>query len=108
MMRTLVIAAGLLVATAMPLAAQSGDVAKGQAFVRKMCTPCHAVERGEPASPAQKAPTFSSVANTPGMTTMALMAWFRTPHPSMPDFIIATKDVQDINAYIMSLKDEKK
>lgn len=109
-MRTIIIAALVLIMSAAGAIADDyeGDARKGQEFVRRNCTPCHSVEKGEPARPVHTAPSFQAVADTPGMTAIALMAWFRTPHPTMPDLIIATKDVRDINAYILSLKDQAK
>ncbi len=107
-MGKLAIVAGLmLVWTGAAHAQTEGDAAKGHEFVRKNCTPCHSVEQGEPARSVHTAPSFQAVADTPGMTSLALTAWFLTPHPTMPNLVIATRDVRDINAYILSLKTER-
>lgn len=104
-MRTMTIAAmALLASGAGALADDVGDVGKGHEFVRKNCTPCHSVEKDQAARPEHTAPSFQAVADTPGMSAIALTAWFRSPHHSMPNFVIATRDVRDINAYILSLK----
>lgn len=109
MKRTIVTALlALLASAAGSFANEEGNAQKGHEFVRTMCTPCHSVEKGEPARAAHTAPSFQAVADTPGMTAIALTAWFRTPHHSMPNFVIATKDVRDISAYILGLKETAK
>ena len=105
MQRLLITLALATVATA--ALAQEGDPKKGAEFVEKNCTGCHAVRPGQQASPLHTAPSFTAVANSPGMTSIALTAFFRTSHKNMPNFIIASKDIEDINAYILSLKDNK-
>lgn len=107
-MGKLALAVGLLLVSSVAVHAQDqGDAAKGLEFVRKNCTPCHSVEKGEQARSVHTAPSFQAVSDTPGMTSLALTAWFLTPHPTMPNLVIATRDVRDINAYILSLKSER-
>lgn len=84
--------------------AEDGNATRGRGFAERMCTGCHAVAPGEPSSPLHTAPSFTAVANTPGMTALALNAFFRTSHKNMPNFIMATKDIEDVSAYILSLK----
>jgi hypothetical protein len=52
------------------------------------------------------APTFLDVANKFGITVMALSVWFRTPHPTMPNFVFSADETSDLAAYILSLKSE--
>ena len=73
---------------------------------RRVCAECHAVLPSETTSPNAKAPTFKAVANTPGMTATALTAWFRTSHPTMPNLIIDPDDMDDLIAYILTLRDK--
>jgi cytochrome c len=79
------------------------DVARGQALSRQWCASCHAVEPGA-AVPNPAAPTFESVAAEPSSTAYSLSVFMRTPHPTMPNFIITSSDIGDIVEYIMSLK----
>jgi biotin carboxyl carrier protein len=65
---------------------------------------CHAVEPGIPTPPFAKAPSFSSVAATPGMTSMALNVWFSTSHPTMPNLIIPQKQKEELMAYFAALR----
>jgi hypothetical protein len=58
-------------------------------------------------SPDQHAPTFAAIAETPGMTGTALAVWFRTSHPTMPNLVIQEQDMEDVIAYILSLRTKK-
>jgi mono/diheme cytochrome c family protein len=85
-------------------AQQAGDPTKGHAYATMICGACHAVEAAAAASPNGQAPTFVSVANSPGITPLALTAFFQSPHPSMPNLIVPAQDARDLIAYILSLK----
>ena len=41
------------------------------------------------------------------MSITALTVWSRTTHPNMPNFIIDPKDMDDLIAYILSLRERK-
>ena len=98
--------AGLAMAAAPHFAAAqpTGDAKAGLAVANGICAECHAVHRDEAASPHGRAPTFEAVANTRGMTELALRVWFQTPHPSMPNLRLEEKQADDVIAYILSLK----
>ena len=85
-------------------AQEVGDAGKGLVYANKYCAECHAVLRGESTSPRPKVLTFEAIAQTPGMTGTALAVWFRTPHPTMPNFIIPPADRDNLIAYILSLQ----
>ena len=82
----------------------AGDPAKGRQFVQQICSECHTVEKGQRLSPNGQAPTFETVAKTPGMTAIALTAVLRTPHRNMPNIIIADDDLRNVVAYVLSLQ----
>ena len=86
------------------IAQEAGDPRAGLEFARTNCTSCHAVNNGEATSPNKNAPAFATVAKMPGMTGTALAVWLQSSHPTMPDFIIAAKDRDNVIAYIMSLQ----
>jgi hypothetical protein len=54
--------------------------------------------------PNGQAPTFETVAKTPGITAIALTAVLRTPHRNMPNIIIADDDLRNVAAYVLSLQ----
>jgi mono/diheme cytochrome c family protein len=87
-----------------PAYAQTSDAARGKAYARAACASCHEVEPGIPTPPFAQAPSFSSVAATPGMTSMALNVWLTTSHPTMPNLIIPQKDKEDLLAYFAALR----
>jgi mono/diheme cytochrome c family protein len=85
-------------------AQEVGNASRGETYVRQNCADCHAVDRQTSQSPDRNAPRFEAVANTPGMTPMALAAWLNTSHPTMPNLIVRGANHDDVIAYIRSLK----
>ena len=81
-----------------------GDTTAGMAYAEGVCAECHAVKKGQRVSPHERAPAFELVANSRGMTQMALRVWFQSPHPSMPNLMLTEKQSDDMIAYILSLK----
>ncbi len=84
--------------------AQEADVEAGAAYAEQVCAACHAVLPNEQISPLPQAPTFQSVADTPGMTELALTVWLQSSHPTMPNIILKTDDLRNVVAYIRSLE----
>ena len=85
-----------------------GDAGQGGAYAKRVCSGCHNVLGNNDApSPNTRAPAFRKIANTPGMSITALTVWSRTTHPTMPNLAIETKDMDDLIAYILSLRDRK-
>ena len=90
---------------AAPVAAQeAGNPQEGAAYVQHYCAKCHAIA-DEDASPEPTAPRFKDVANTSGTTATALTVWLRTSHPTMPNIILAPNDIDNVVAYVLSLKE---
>ncbi len=97
-------AAGVLLAA--PAAAQPvGDVERGLAYAEANCSECHETRAGHYDSPWPESPPFEDIANDAGMTELALFAFFRTPHPNMPNFIVPPEDIADLTAYLLSMRD---
>jgi len=84
-------------------AQEPGSVQDGLRLARTQCSECHRVDRTG-RSPKPDAPSFEEIADTPGMTRTALLAALRTSHATMPNIIIKDSDVDDLVAYILSLK----
>jgi mono/diheme cytochrome c family protein len=91
--------------TAVP-AQDLGDKSKGRIFAQAICAECHAVMPSGTASPRTDAATFKAIANTPGMTELAIAVWLKTPHKNMPNLIIGNDDMENVIAYIISLRDK--
>jgi mono/diheme cytochrome c family protein len=95
---------GLIQSLGAAQAQEMGDAKKGATLAESVCAACHAVAKGETRSPNAKAPTFTSVAATRGMTEMALRVWLQSPHPTMPNLMLGEDEKDDVIAYILSLK----
>ena len=101
------LAAAILIAGFGPAAAREyGDPVSGLTYAKETCSECHAVRAEDLLSPVAEATSFEEVANTPGMTRTALTVWLQTPHPTMPNLVIAPQDMDDVIAYILTLKPE--
>ncbi|MBL6751733.1 MAG: c-type cytochrome [Nevskia sp.] len=81
-----------------------GHAAAGHAVARTWCTGCHVVDAGQKVASAAGAPSFAAIAAMPSSTPQALHAFLAAPHPPMPDFQVSRQQVDDITAYILSLK----
>ena len=103
----LLTALALVAGSAVGSAQDVGDARKGLGFAQKFCSECHAILAREKPSPVPSAPPFQAVADTPGMTATALIVWFRTSHPTMPNLIIRDEDMDNVIAYILSLREKK-
>ena len=103
-MRLATVAAIVQIA-AFPAQGQTGDVSAGHAFARRDCITCHMVEAREaPPRLIAVGPAFRAIANTPGMTATALHAFLTTSHPKMPNLILTPAEMDDVIAYILSLR----
>ena len=100
--------AGLaLAATAAQAQDLPGDPAAGLAFAEEVCAGCHQVAGSPAMPPAEGAPPpFELIADDPAVTEMALRVFFQTPHANMPDIALTPKQMDDVIAYILSLKEE--
>ena len=104
--RSLIVLSIALAQTAQ--AQEFGDARAGLDYAEAVCAECHAVKKGERVSPHERAPAFERVANTRGMTEMALRVWFQSPHPSMPNLMLRERTADDLIAYITSLKQDRR
>ena len=83
-----------------------GDIQQGRQLALDVCASCHAVRAGQTPSSVVAAPSFEVVANTPGMTATALAFWLTAhSHPTMPMIRLSQQEVDDVSAYILSLRD---
>jgi mono/diheme cytochrome c family protein len=81
-----------------------GALLKGGEIAQQICAECHAVQKGQRRSPNAQAPTFETVATTPGMTTIALTVVLRTSHRAMPNIVLTDDDLRNVVAYILNLQ----
>jgi mono/diheme cytochrome c family protein len=88
------------------LAVELGNKNAGRAYAEQNCAGCHAIDNDADLIFAD-IPSFPDVANSEGMSPRALAVWLRTSHENMPDFIIPPDDMDNVIAYIMSLRTPK-
>jgi mono/diheme cytochrome c family protein len=87
-------------------AAEVVSAQRGLRVARESCSQCHLVVKETGRSTNPDAPTFESIAKTSGMTSAALIVALRTSHKTMPNVVIRGEDLNDVVAYILSLKDD--
>jgi mono/diheme cytochrome c family protein len=96
-----------------PLSGQElGDPGAGLTVAEEVCAECHAILprqdfflEPDPLPFEDSVPLpFEDIANTPGITEMALIAWMTSTHPTMPDIMLEADELRDVVAYILNLK----
>lgn len=88
-----------------PATAQEiGDPATGRRLAETWCSSCHVIGPDIQRGTSYGAPTFTAIARTTAMTPMALRVFLQTPHSRMPDLHLSRQEIDDVSAYIFSLK----
>jgi cytochrome c1 len=103
-LRFLLVASVCMLLLAPARAQPLGDAKQGQKIADRMCLECHPVSDDEYRQMGSRAASFQTIANTPGMTPLALSVWFKSPHRDMPNFILSKDEQEDLIAFITSLK----
>lgn len=93
----------LLLAASMPVA-RAQDPDAGQRLAQTWCANCHVIgpEQGQGASTG--APSFRDIAAQKTTTQMGLRAFLQTPHHRMPDLHLSHDEIDNLSAYILSLR----
>lgn len=98
-----------LTLAAVPAAAsaQLADPVAGRALAQRYCANCHLIGEGQakPQGTTDSVPTFRGIANNPAIGEQRLKGFMTVPHPMMPDLNLTRREVDDIAAYIRSMKD---
>lgn len=81
-----------------------GEPRIGEAFARTVCAACHGVGQGETISPDSRSPSFQTLANTPGITPIALRVALRSSHRDMPNLILSEQESANVIAFILGLR----
>lgn len=79
--------------------------ARGYKLAVNRCADCHSVGYAE-TSPLALAPSFSAIANLPGLTPATLAQWMRD-HRNYPDemyFEIPAEHIEELAAYMLTLR----
>ena len=84
-------------------AAVGQDAEEGGRLARRWCADCHVVgseqERGGDAAPA-----VAAIAEARAGQEAWLAGWLSDPHPPMPDLGLSRRQIEDVIAYLDSLR----
>jgi mono/diheme cytochrome c family protein len=80
-----------------------GDAAAGNHLASTWCTECHRIS-GRDRDPTRTPPDFGAVAAMPRQTEMSLRVFLQTPHGDMPRYQFTRAEMDNIIAYILSLR----
>ncbi|HUT48588.1 MAG TPA: c-type cytochrome [Alphaproteobacteria bacterium] len=99
------IAVGAMLAAS---ALQAGDVEAGFARAKAVCAECHVVATGVGRrvgrSGTDGAPPFATIVNGLKRSERQITTFLARPHGRMPDFILTRREIDDLTAYILSLR----
>jgi mono/diheme cytochrome c family protein len=86
--------------------ARAQDILTGKGIAEVWCSDCHLVDPQQRKSGRNSAPTFLSIARMKSTTEASLAAFLSTPHGrgGMPDLVLDRNEIQDVSAYILSLR----
>jgi mono/diheme cytochrome c family protein len=94
----------LAVSPAYSAPAVAGDSDAGHTLVKKWCANCHIVDSAQKQGSSTGAPTFDAIAQMKSTTEMGLHVFLQTPHDRMPDLHLTRNEIDDVSAYILSLR----
>lgn len=76
----------------------------GLELSQKFCKACHIVNAEGNVTAPVGPPSFPSIANKPGQTAERIIGALVAPHPPMPDMHLTNAEMQDIIAYLDTLR----
>ncbi len=85
------------------MAAEIGDRDQGRQIANRWCAECHDVTGTMPRL-TDGPPSFLTIANQTETTAAGLRAFLHTPHGKMPDLSLTRAEIDDLIAYLLSLK----
>jgi cytochrome c len=87
-----------------PAAHAAGDPETGRALAQQWCTACHVVDLEGHGTDA--APALPVLLSDDLRTADELRGWLAAPHPPMPDLDLTRQEIENIIAYLESLRRE--
>jgi mono/diheme cytochrome c family protein len=108
-MRVVLTALALALAPTVSLAGpvtSAPDPEYGETLAQRLCSNCHLVNNAQEQVNVD-VPSFHEIANRQGQTEGSIMAKIVIPKHPMPVIPITKSELNDLAAYIMSLKDRE-
>lgn len=94
----------LALASVKTSSAQTADPSVGRHLAETVCSTCHQISAtASNPGPKSGAPSFVDISKMPAMSELAIKVFLRTPHPTMPNFILSPEEIDSVTAYILSL-----
>ena len=97
--------AALCASASVGQAQTAASIARGQEIAERACGGCHALA-GQPGRIIEgvPVPSFRAIAGQPNQTPQRLQSFILTPHRPMPGIPLSLAEVNDVVAYLLSLK----
>lgn len=92
-----------IVASFLSIEVSAADVQNGKTLAKQWCSSCHLIDADQ-STGGDAAPTFGATAETAAERNDDLRAWLADPHPPMPNLNLTRVEIDDLLAYIESLK----
>ena len=105
-MRLRIAGAGLALSAMLAAAAsaQAHDIANGKVIAQVWCGNCHRVDRTSGNAAHDATPSFGAIADKKSTTAASLAIFLKTRHGGMPDLTLSRHEIDDVSAYILSLR----
>ena len=87
----------------LPNPVDAGDAAYGRSLAENWCASCHLVSAGQRPD-NKRAPAFTAIAQSQNFNAERLSYLLLDPHPKMAKLALSRRAINDIAAYIGSLK----
>jgi mono/diheme cytochrome c family protein len=81
-----------------------GDPSEGRQLATAWCSSCHQVDPQAQRLATDAVPSFQAIAAMPSTTSMSIRAFLSTTHDVMPNFRLTDPQIEDVGAYILSLR----
>jgi mono/diheme cytochrome c family protein len=95
-------ALALLLSWLSPIAAHA-DAAAGERLARQWCVNCHVIDKSGPATTLQQGPpAFTIIAGH--LDRDQIRTFLSHPHGAMPDLALTRAEIEDLMAYIATLR----
>jgi mono/diheme cytochrome c family protein len=85
-------------------AQEAGDTAAGRRLSETWCGSCHLVGPDVTRAVSNGVPTFFGIAQDKATTALSLRVFLQTPHGGMPDLHLSREEMDNLAAYILSLR----
>lgn len=80
---------------------------RGKAIAERWCVSCHVIASDSDATVPAGVPTFRGIANRGGQTAANIRRILMKPHVPMPDMQLTRGEMDDLIAYMDTLRDKK-